>query len=585
MTGIDPMFEGREDELSALDFVLSEGTPVQRQDFRARLDQSLQTALDVAEARDFVESFRSLDSEVDAVGVDADGTSPRLDVLMLSVRGQAMRQVRRSSVRRAAQTVSRRRVALRVCGSVMVAAMVLVGLLLGLRDAEPEGVAVPSWSSLSTAVAAEGNVVSDEGRIENNEQLASIGSPEATPSGLASESISDDPTVAEMVRFEERLVAARETLRHAGLTLDGESHSGDLGAYETWIAASNELAVLRREFRDRFGEDRRRARMRRHGFNPDVDGRVQRIADTVASKMAANLEAGTARPESAALVMRALLASGSTPKVGRHKEVVADLSEYLQGLLPDTDDEDPPIAPVTEAVVLGALMDLVILADDALASRVAERTTRLLEVVYASPADGGSLDSQLRFTNRRHADRTEDPGPQGSAVRGSRDLGHWATPVAAIGEAGRLFRLAPALGVDPDLAAGARTVLAAHLQAQAALRSTDSAALLAALRYGFGDLVNRAPLDRKLRRWDPSMLLPEPVVLLQVTWSQFPVRSGWSEFQSGLRRICTAPTPDDPGDAAAFLLCLGMHFAAPGQSAERARPTVASAESRRRAAL
>src|SRR5690606_42036710 len=59
------------------------------------------------------------------------------------------------------------------------------------------------------------------------------------------------------------------------------------------------------------------------------------------------------------------------------------------------------------------------------------------------------------------------------------------------------------------------------------------------LLYGFGDLVDRAALDARLRLWSARRLLPDYIALLHYAWGQYPVRTGWASFQDDLRYLST----------------------------------------------
>ena len=139
------------------------------------------------------------------------------------------------------------------------------------------------------------------------------------------------------------------------------------------------------------------------------------------------------------------------------------------------------------------------------------------------------------------------------------------TPLACLADAGHVFRLAPAFGVNPLHAHEARMLVAAHVEERIEVAGGERPEMFAALLYGFGDLVDRDEMDRRLLLWKPGLIAGDNLVALHhLSWSQFPPRAGWAEFQSQLRGLSTLQTPGQVGDASALLLTLAMNFAAPG---------------------
>ena len=118
-------------------------------------------------------------------------------------------------------------------------------------------------------------------------------------------------------------------------------------------------------------------------------------------------------------------------------------------------------------------------------------------------------------------------------------------PVACLGDAGRLFRLAPAFGVHPTLAFRARLLMAAHLQERIDDSEQLRPELLAAMAYGFGDMVDLDAVDQELRLWNAAHLVPDYVAMHHLAWSQYPVRQGWARFQTEMRQLSAIATPED----------------------------------------
>ena len=88
--------------------------------------------------------------------------------------------------------------------------------------------------------------------------------------------------------------------------------------------------------------------------------------------------------------------------------------------------------------------------------------------------------------------------------------------------------------------------------------------MLAAMLYGFDEIMDREALDRELRVWSARWLAPDYAALHHLAWSRYPVRTGFADFQLELRQVSAMATPEDIGDTAALLMCLTTNFAAPG---------------------
>jgi hypothetical protein len=140
------------------------------------------------------------------------------------------------------------------------------------------------------------------------------------------------------------------------------------------------------------------------------------------------------------------------------------------------------------------------------------------------------------------------------------------TSVVALAECGRLLAMAPGFGVDPDRALALRSLVESHLE-ERLLHSADDPALLAAMAYGFADLLgDTEAIEAKLRAWRPAELVGNYVTLMQLAWSREPGIRGWARFQLEMRRVATQPTPSGFLDRCALLLCLATNYAAPGVS-------------------
>ncbi len=298
-------------------------------------------------------------------------------------------------------------------------------------------------------------------------------------------------------------------------------------------SADRRLALLRTEFRQRHSPQARRKTIALAGGDPSIEERIQELAGVVAERAVQRIDAGVADPFEVGQALRALLAAGSTDQLGPHASEVRSLGAWLAARV-----SEPALTGGERIIAASALADLAVAAGEEYATLVS-RATEALALATLRPAGGG----------------------------GRPDLLHWNTPGAMLGEAGRLFALAPAFGVHAALAQRARMLVHEHLQERLERRSVERPDLIAALRYGFADLHDVAELDRQLLLWRPPQLAELPdgyTTMHHLAWSLYPIRPGWAEFQLELRRIAALTTPRPLGDAAALLLSLTTSFAAPG---------------------
>lgn len=327
------------------------------------------------------------------------------------------------------------------------------------------------------------------------------------------------------------------------------------------LPARDALEALRAQFRQRFSREERREALAASGADPDREDRIQDLARTVAAELvAAELEAQLRRADSPpaeeypadeispapertvfdlALGLRALLAAGSSRAVGEHRQVVRDGTDaLLVALEAGTDDE-------VTASILAALSDVAVVSG----GKVSEVVRR-----HASRLAANTLDfSQGRRLRRADADL--------DSLRPA--LLHWQTRTASLADAGQVLALAPAFGAPATTCARARRLILRHLEERLTAGS-ERPDVIAAMLYGFGDLVDRDDLDRRLKMWRPQLLLPNYVALYHYAWGQYPLRPGWTQFQQDLRWVTAQRGPEVISDTAALLLTLAMNFAAPG---------------------
>ena len=322
------------------------------------------------------------------------------------------------------------------------------------------------------------------------------------------------------------------------------------------LPARNALEALRAQFRQRFSREERREALAASGADPDREDRIQDLARVVAAELEAQLPplaglpavAGPAEemfsaPERSvfdlALGLRALLAAGSSRAVGEHRQVVRDGTDaLLDALKAGVDDE-------ATASILAALSDIAVVSG----GKVSEVVRR-----HASRLAASTLDFS-RGRRQRRADVDVD------SLRPA--LLHWQTRTASLADAGQVLALAPAGGAPSTTCARARRLILRHLEERLTAGS-ERPDVIAAMLYGFGDLVDREDLDRRLKMWRPQLLLPNYVALYHYAWGQYPLRPGWTQFQQDLRWVTAQRGPKVVSDTAALLLTLAMNFAAPG---------------------
>lgn len=306
-----------------------------------------------------------------------------------------------------------------------------------------------------------------------------------------------------------------------------------------WLLATNDLAALRREFKSRFNPSLRRRAIRAAGGNISLEIRIESLADEIALKIDRGMDsadnAGPQVPvEDVALALRALLAAGSSKRMGPHQTVVRRCSDHLERRVASLEGGEL-------ATALSGLMDVAVVYGGELARLVEIHTNRMIHRVIEPPIP-----------------TAEDPHVLPSLLS-------WTTPVGQLADAGQVLRYASAFGVDAAAAVRVRSYVSQHLAERIEKTKDERPDLLAAYLYGFGELGDREAVEHKLRLWRARDLVPEHFVALHhVSWSRFPLRSGWADFQRDLRRVSTSETPASAADASALLLCLAVNYAAPG---------------------
>ncbi len=355
-------------------------------------------------------------------------------------------------------------------------------------------------------------------------------------------SVADNlPSIDEATKSEDfttLFAVGGDSLKRQYDSLEKLNRAGVLGSF---VGADNDLALLRLEFRQRLSEQSRRRSIRVCGGRISLEDRIQDMAADVAGMIGPRLDSKEAGITETSVALRSLLAAGSTARVGDHRITVRRCVDRVMAEIGGLEGGEL-------ASALAALTDFAVLTGGQAASLVAEHAQRLAQTAL-----------EPRRGNSGHA------GAEAGAALRRPPLLHYETAVASLADTGHVLRLAPAFGVHPVLAHRARLFVAAHLQERLAAGADERPDLLAALRYGFADLVDRSGVDQKLLLWHASDLVGRFYSALHhLAWSQFPLRPGWSEFQQELRGLASLETPGNVHDAAALLMTLSTNFAAPG---------------------
>ena len=308
------------------------------------------------------------------------------------------------------------------------------------------------------------------------------------------------------------------------------------------FAAENQLALRCLELELCTSPLARRALLEGVGDASLTQARIESLSAQIAEKVTAAFlvppathfgSVVTIEPRDLALVVRALVASGSTVETGPHATALRAVGHALADSLSSLRDADLTYA-------LAALSELAALHD------------------FAAPYEG-----RARELFSQHAGRLS-LAILSSTFAQPCELLTWGCDSGALAEAGAVLRVAAAFGVPAEAAYQARLLLLAHLQERAERLIGERPGLAAAILYGFGDVVERKPWEHRLRLWHARDFLPDGAALLHFAWSKGAVGSGWADFQHDLRILATEPTPEGIGDQAGLLLALATTFAAPG---------------------
>lgn len=350
------------------------------------------------------------------------------------------------------------------------------------------------------------------------------------------------PTAAELAHRDSLGAMRRrfelESADHLTAALDSAVHA-ERDPLNSWLAPRNALAIRRLDHELRTRPEIRQRALRSEGAMLAADARVQALADAIAEELTLGspLQVSTGSLRGAptgvvardvALGVRALIAAGVKPGV-RQRAFLAG-SRWLGERLPELVGEDrvSALAALVEcAAIEGRPMPVVVSAGH-----------DLVEGVLCANED--------TWQRRR-------PYLLSHSVSNS-----------AIGDAGHTLTLLPALGVDAVRCGFVRLLLLGELKERRDA-DVDGPDLLAAMIYGFGDLMSERERDAlvlQLRRWKPARLAPDFVTVHQIAWGVEPGRSGFTRLQRELRQLVILPDPLELGPRAAMCMSLASNFAA-----------------------
>ncbi|MFK7740956.1 MAG: hypothetical protein AB8H80_11595 [Planctomycetota bacterium] len=354
-----------------------------------------------------------------------------------------------------------------------------------------------------------------------------------------------------------------------------------------WLLPSNQVELSRLDHELRASAAVRADALRRRGALVAVDGRVQELADEIAAGLWAMVgEQGTDlegvdldRVETIAWSVRALIGAGST----------------AQRVLPMRAGGDWLAARLHkfhgERLVWGlsALAELAAISGQHFEA-VAEHGARLANEVL--------VPDEERWSRRR---------PE--LLQGRIDA-------RALGEAGRVLARLPAFGIESRRCLIVRQLILGQLRERRAASEQDRPETLAAMLYGYRDLLEHVvvagmpkagqpdrladgmadtladsladsmadatqagpgggprggdeaavrsesdQISQSLRRWRLRHLAPDFRVVQQIAWSLQPGNRGSTRLQRELRRIAVVAAPNELRERAAFCLCLATNYA------------------------
>ncbi|PIE21942.1 MAG: hypothetical protein CSA62_14835 [Planctomycetota bacterium] len=361
--------------------------------------------------------------------------------------------------------------------------------------------------------------------------------------------ISQGKELVERAREDGGMVLAEEALSEKPSSKPKVA-PGKAADRQAWLRSENELRRLRELFDERATPEYQRRLLEIAG----VDLRVQRRIGYLAGGVAAGLRKRLLRlpendydtVEELSLGLRALLASGSMLEDSPHREVSLAVLARLESLLVDLAKPER-IASFTLALA-GYLEGVLQSGDRGRLDALSRYVTALADM---------ELGLQRRAERLARGERLQD---------GSRalPLTHWATPLAALVDAGVLLRFAPALGVLPDRCRQLRENMVAHLVLRGKRGPRMRASCQAAQLFAFSDLVDREGLKARLQgyRLYPDRLAGDVRSVRYLAWGAKPMGYGFARVNQALRHFVANHEPRTLVDRSALLL-VQLFYVAP----------------------
>ena len=498
-------------EWEPIDLLLEQGSAAELDAMRRQVASDPMAALELADTVEFVESMRSLKTEA----------SPEFAGKLQDVVLQADRFCRHH------YDLPGRRWHLPL---VFAAAAAAAFWLLCWLDVDGLLSTPPRRPTVEIAVVGDLPVAS---------RVAELDAPQVTAPQVTAPQVTAPQVTVEAEELEWQHTVRQIQRR---LELEGGAHLRDAFArglevedrgLGKWLDPANALTMLKLGHELRDSAALRAQALRAHGALPEVDRRVQLLAAGIASDLAerplGSGEAGLdANLHDVAWSMRALIGAGSSAERSVALERGGD---WLARALPQLHDERLALALsglVELAAVSGRYFDA-----------VSAHGRRLVDEVLEADDD--------RWRRRRPA------------------LLAGAVDANTLGEAGRVVSRLPAFGVDPDRCTLFRSLVLGRLREQRA-GGQDRPEVLAAMSYGFADLLDREHSERDrltwaLQRWKPVRLAPDYATVQQMAWSLSPGTRGFTRMQRELRQLAVQPAPTGVRDQAAFCLCLATSYA------------------------
>lgn len=326
-------------------------------------------------------------------------------------------------------------------------------------------------------------------------------------------------------RFELESATELSAALEAAVQAERDTRANEL---QSWLDPRNALAVLHLDHELRGHAEVRRRALQSGGAMPVADERAQGLADAIARELG-EVDLENLPHAELALALRAIVAAGASTQARR--SALGAGTALLARRMPQLHGE-------TRAQALAALVETA--AVEGLPIRgIAAAGRELVDEVMRADDDTWLRRRPFLLTSR--------------------------VASATLGDAGRTLALLPAFGVATDRCAFVRQLVLGQLRERRENDREDRPEVLAAMLYGFADLLSdreRNGLVRELRRWKPARLAPDFTTVQQIAWAVEPGWLGFARLQRDLRRLVILPDPERLGQRAALCMCLATSYAA-----------------------